>query len=59
MRDDTLVKVSTTDPWYANIINYIVGAIFHLGQTRKRLSEITDYTSGMSRICIGFAWMAY
>jgi hypothetical protein len=24
MRDDTLLKVSTTDPWYANIINYIV-----------------------------------
>jgi hypothetical protein len=22
MRDDTLLKVSTTDPWYANIINY-------------------------------------
>jgi hypothetical protein len=21
MRDDTLLKVSTTDPWYANIIN--------------------------------------
>jgi hypothetical protein len=24
MRDDTLLKVSTTNPWYANIINYIV-----------------------------------
>jgi hypothetical protein len=24
MRDDTLLKVSITDPWYANIINYIV-----------------------------------
>jgi hypothetical protein len=24
MRDDILLKVSTTDPWYANIINYIV-----------------------------------
>jgi hypothetical protein len=26
MRDDTLLNVSTTDPWYANIINYIVAA---------------------------------
>jgi hypothetical protein len=24
MRDDTLLKVSTTYPWYANIVNYIV-----------------------------------
>jgi hypothetical protein len=24
MRDDTFLKVSTIDPWYANIINYII-----------------------------------
>jgi hypothetical protein len=24
MRDDTLLKVSATNPWYTNIINYIV-----------------------------------
>jgi hypothetical protein len=24
MRDDTMLKVSTTDPWYINIINYIM-----------------------------------
>jgi hypothetical protein len=24
MRDDTLLKVSTTDPWYINIVSYIV-----------------------------------
>jgi hypothetical protein len=24
MRDDTLLKVSTTNPWYGNIVNYIV-----------------------------------
>jgi hypothetical protein len=24
MRDDTLLKVSTIDPWYASIVNYIV-----------------------------------
>jgi hypothetical protein len=38
MRDDTLLKVSTTNPWYVNIINY---------------------TSGMTRICIGCVLMAY
>jgi hypothetical protein len=26
MRDDTLLKVSTIDPWYANIVNYIVAS---------------------------------
>jgi hypothetical protein len=59
MRDDTLLKVSTTDPWYANIINYIVVGYIPLGQTRKRLSEIADYTSEMTHICIGCALMAY
>jgi hypothetical protein len=24
MRDDTLLKASTADPWYANIVNYIM-----------------------------------
>jgi hypothetical protein len=57
IRDDTLLKVSITDPWYANIINYI--AIFYQGWTRERLSEVADYTSGMTRICIRCALMAY
>jgi hypothetical protein len=59
MRDDTVLKVSTIDPWYANIVNYIVAGYIPPGQTRKRLSEIVDYTSGMTHICIGCALMAY
>jgi hypothetical protein len=58
MRDDTLLKVSTTDPWYMNIVNYIVAG-FHQEPTRKRLSEIGDSTSGMTRIYIGCALIAY
>jgi hypothetical protein len=59
MRDDTLLKsqqlthgmqISSTTLWLA---------IFHHGQTGKRLSEIADYTSGMTRICIGCALMAH
>jgi hypothetical protein len=34
-------------------------AIFHQGQTGKRLSEIAYYISGMTRIYIGCALMAY
>jgi hypothetical protein len=29
MRVDTLLKVSTTDPWYANIINYNMAGSWH------------------------------
>jgi hypothetical protein len=50
MRDDILLKVSTIDPWYVNIINYIVVAYIPPG---------ADYTSGLTRICIRCALMAY
>jgi hypothetical protein len=59
MRDDTLLKVTTTDPWYVNIVNYIVAGYIPPGQTRKRLSEIAANTSGITRIYIGCALMAY
>jgi hypothetical protein len=36
MRDDTLLKVSTTDPWYANIVNYIVAGYIPLGVVKKK-----------------------
>jgi hypothetical protein len=37
MRDDTLLTVSTTDPWYANIINYIVAGYIPLGADQKKI----------------------
>jgi hypothetical protein len=37
MRDDTLLKVSTTDPWYANIINYIVVGYIPPGVDGKKI----------------------
>jgi hypothetical protein len=37
MRDDTLLKVSTMDPWYANIINYIVAAYIPPGVDKKKI----------------------
>jgi hypothetical protein len=59
MREDTLLKVSTVDPWYTNIVNYIVAGYIPPGANKKKLSEIAYYTSGMTRICIGCALMAY
>jgi hypothetical protein len=37
MRDDTLLKVSTTDPWYTNIINYIVAGYISPGADKKKI----------------------
>jgi hypothetical protein len=37
MRDDTLLKVSTTNPWYANIINYIVVVYIPPGADKKKI----------------------
>jgi hypothetical protein len=36
MGDDTLLKVSTTDPWYANIVNYIVAGYIPPGADKKK-----------------------
>jgi hypothetical protein len=37
MRDDALLKVLTTDPWHANIINYIVASYIPPGADRKKI----------------------
>jgi hypothetical protein len=37
MRDDTLLKVSTIDPWYTNIVNYIVAGYIPPGLDKKKI----------------------
>jgi hypothetical protein len=37
MRDDTLLKVSTTDLWYANMVNYIVASYIPPGADKKKI----------------------
>jgi hypothetical protein len=37
MRDDTLLKVSRTDPWYTNIIKYIVAGYIPPGVDKKKI----------------------
>jgi hypothetical protein len=39
MRDDTLLKVLTTNPWYANIINHIVASYIPLGADKKKIIQ--------------------
>jgi hypothetical protein len=40
-KDDTLLMVSTTDPWYANIANYIVVGYIPLGADKKKIIQDT------------------
>jgi hypothetical protein len=37
MKDDNLLKVSTIDPWYANIVNYIMAGYIPLGANKKKI----------------------
>jgi hypothetical protein len=64
MRDDTLLKVSTTDPWYANIINYIVASNIPPRADKKKIIRDSTlhlwddtylyrvYVGGLLRRCI-------
>jgi hypothetical protein len=59
MRDDTLLKVSTIDPWYANIINYIMAGYIPPGADKKKIIRDRRLHLWMTRIYIGCALMAY
>jgi hypothetical protein len=37
MRDDTLLKVMHSDPWYANIVNYMVAGYVPPGEDKRKL----------------------
>jgi len=37
LRDDTLLKVTHTNPWYANIVNFVVAGYVLPGENRKKL----------------------
>jgi hypothetical protein len=39
MMGDTLLNVSTTDPWYANIVNYIVAGYIPPGDNKKTIRD--------------------
>ena len=39
LRDDTLLKVTDSDPWYANIVNYMVVGFVTLGEDKRKLKQ--------------------
>ena len=38
LRDDTLLKVTTADPWYANIVNFMVSGYVPPGEKQEETS---------------------
>jgi hypothetical protein len=43
LRDDTLLKVTTASPWYANLVNYMVTGYIPPGEDRKKLIHLYRY----------------
>jgi hypothetical protein len=37
LRDDMLLKVAGSDPWYANTVNFMVAGYVPLGENRRKL----------------------
>ena len=43
LRDDMLFKITKSDPWYANIVNFMVATYVLLGENKRKLI----YESGL------------
>jgi len=64
LRDDMLFKVTKADPWYADIVNFIVAGYVPPGENKRKLIyesrlHIWDppylfwvYSDGLLRICV-------
>jgi len=37
LRDDMLLMINDTNPWYANIVNFMVSGYVPLGKSKKKL----------------------
>jgi hypothetical protein len=43
LRDDTLLKVTTSSPWYANLVNFMVTGYIPLGEDKKKLIHLSRF----------------
>ena len=48
LRDDTLLKITDSNPWYANIVNFMLVGHVPPGANKKSSSKKAEYTNGMS-----------
>jgi hypothetical protein len=49
MRDDMLLKITRSDPWYVNIINFMVACYVPLGENKRKLTWDSPY---LFRVCV-------
>jgi hypothetical protein len=54
--DDMLLKLTDSNPWYANIVNYMVLGYVPPGENRRKLQFESRATFGMIRICVRMAY---
>ena len=59
LRNDMLLKVTNSNPWYANIVNFMVAGYVPPGETRKSWSSRANVTFGIHRTCTGCVRMDY
>jgi len=58
LRDDMLFKLTKIDPWYVNIVNFMVAGYVPPGENKKRLIyESHLHTYGIHPISFGYAQM--
>ena len=43
LRDDTLLKVTASSPWYANLVNFMVTGYIPPGEDKKRLIHLSRF----------------
>ena len=58
LRDDMLLKVTDSNPWYANIVNFMVSGYVPPGENKKKLLYERDANCGTIHTCTGYAQMA-
>jgi len=51
LRDDTLLKITHADPWYADIVNFIVKGYVPPGTNKRKLLHETAWTL-LSRVAV-------
>jgi hypothetical protein len=57
LRDGMLLKVTDSNPWYANIVNFMVTGYVPPGENKKSYKSKTDVTFRMTHTCTGCVLM--
>ena len=59
LRDDMLLKVETSHPWYANIVNFMVSGYVPQGRAERSWPMRANATYGMHHIYTEYVQMDY